>query len=710
MSETVSPSVQEPGEPPALPPLPEHPTPRTQKARGVIALRKWGNYSTTVDGVLIQHEDDVLCLPDDQDGDPETAASWEGKFGRPCPPRPEHGFVESRVVKGREDVRMLLREAQQQFPEAELLITPFVEAGHSAVATPTIVSVGPGHEGATGGHHAIRFAYPSNFAALGLPLEESGVVDTPYLEVVYRKGTSQGVVSPTFVQLRDGPALPLTKDFIPARITVTRVEVAEGDLIAWGKRVVTLAKEPGVVVTHVGGSLASHFGVHCMSRGVPIVTSREVTVGEVLEKEVPKPLDFSQVKRGLLEGFAFEFTDPAQFKAAITLALLACHGLGVNEAGENSRLFGVGIAFLLRVSWALGIGESRYCKTSALLSGELAGLKGEARQTVYKKALMIWDVNDSRRLAIQAAHAFRHGQFSGGYGGIKWFACLWCTFKVDTAVRTFLATPTDASLNLIRRWVNHTINQAHNNGWWYNKLLQHEILDQASTANPQVLWPLLPFIYEVLATPQVKVVQPQKWKALPPTLTDVSPLVAALGGKVETVTETVPVGKVPALPTSPDPSLVVQMRPLGKGQVRIQWKGPGAPGSEHALSPLSAVYSAFEAFYTSVPQGDLLPSTAGTAALYVALVRQGCDYGFTWKGKWYTMWTWTPALAEVTHEGTSSVTHSHIPTIFLAEIEEGATEELAGEVESVTAVASGESWLAEAEEAEEEEEEEDDDE
>src|SRR5688572_14500286 len=80
--------------------------PSTQKSRGLLALM--GQTSLAV--LRILH----LAKVKEPIEIPALLKSWftngAGVFARPCPPTPQHGFVESRVVKTEEDIELLRLE------------------------------------------------------------------------------------------------------------------------------------------------------------------------------------------------------------------------------------------------------------------------------------------------------------------------------------------------------------------------------------------------------------------------------------------------------------------------------------------------------------------------------------------------------------------------------------------------------------------------
>ena len=126
--------------------------PKTQKARGVALIKS--NFGS------FQFRTRVKCLPfkliqEESDIDDPMFAITEPLFARPCPVKPQHGFVDSRIVKDKKAAKRVFREALEADPKAEMLLMPLVKADFSAIWAPGLLSIGPGNDGATSGHKSL---------------------------------------------------------------------------------------------------------------------------------------------------------------------------------------------------------------------------------------------------------------------------------------------------------------------------------------------------------------------------------------------------------------------------------------------------------------------------------------------------------------------------------------------------------------------------
>jgi hypothetical protein len=262
--------------------------PKTQKAKGIKVIQGI-HFGASVGAVGI-HAIFPVNKPT-----PTTVVFNPAPFARPCPPSPEHGFVESRIVKSQEELESLRLETLEVNPESEILVMPLVDAEINMIWTPGLLTVGPGHDGATSGKGVISFplAGLNPIPKIHLNSADIGEEKWPYLEAVkgkVNKDYGGYAVNPEVTQLRSGPILKIiSQDFIPTEITVKQVCKTNGeDLLEWAKKVKALAAaneecaDGSIVVWHPTGGITDHFSVHCREQGVPIMLSREPVVGEVL--------------------------------------------------------------------------------------------------------------------------------------------------------------------------------------------------------------------------------------------------------------------------------------------------------------------------------------------------------------------------------------------------------------------------------------------
>ena len=124
--------------------LPMANIPRTQKSKGLLALLGvYPHHVTPVVRVLQKPEDltSVINFP---------------YFARPAPFEAKHGYIDSRIVHNRAECHALLMEVLADDPQGEVILCKFVKDTHyNMVWTPTSLTIGKGHDGATAGKHAV---------------------------------------------------------------------------------------------------------------------------------------------------------------------------------------------------------------------------------------------------------------------------------------------------------------------------------------------------------------------------------------------------------------------------------------------------------------------------------------------------------------------------------------------------------------------------
>ncbi|WP_263356612.1 hypothetical protein [Acidicapsa ligni] len=436
--------------------------PRTQKARGIAALAQF-QAAHLVPPFQVYPADRVL---------PEQLI---GYFSRPCPMRPRHGFVDSRTISNVEDGQDLIRRTLDADPEAEIVTMPLVKAAYSGIWTRGSLTVGMGHDGATCGTSAWSIPALGNLVS-DFTMGEAGVQDTPYVEVLWPKDDS----GYRLVQLRDGPELPQTADFIPGRMKVERVIVAYGDLLAWEEEMQDA--ETGTVVYHPNGSLASHYAIHAVLNCVPLLISREPQVGEWLEPkgEAPRGSDIEALRAGFHLALSLKVT----YEEAAHVMLAGCHHLSV-WTGKHDDLLGLALGFAYRLTIAAALGEMRHVPDSGRDRDEI-----ECRDDVYDAC---WNAMraPATRSSYEAALRDFHGLiWKRGYGGAKWFYfARWAAL-----LHNHLVT---GEAELALQTLNQLVHCAHNNGWAFNKFVPNEMLTQTARNPISTLILCGPLLYRV---------------------------------------------------------------------------------------------------------------------------------------------------------------------------------------------------------------------
>lgn len=484
--------------------------PRTQKARGVAALAREclpvPRYAVVSSDTDI--DDAVLLF---------QAFNYATIFARPCPTRPRHGFVESQVislsdpVRARAQLAALLQAAQALDPDAELLVMPFLQAAYNVITAPGRVAVGPGHSGATAGSNAVEVPWvgydpsdPLN-GAIVRAVASAGISSAPYLEWIITPTCLRMMAAEAIpVQLRDGPAINAQRDAIPRRMRVKRVVVVEDvssvNLIEWESFVASLDPSSDVVYLP-GASLASHAAVHCVARGIAVMTSRKPLVGEIIEPTIAEEYDAHAFIDGLARGFAMPLSRSTQSATRATrFALYALHNTAVLR-GSATAYLGVAAAILVRIGLALILGEFRHHPAGRqLLRGFGCGTVADPsdRDAIYE-SLLVSEDNFLHALSLStlAMQVFLSGTWRDGYGGKAWYACARAWYRLARAVRLVIRHPSARTLGCVLAEMNRVVNVAHNNGWWMDKVISSSDFMDAAANHPRFAASAAVFAHEL---------------------------------------------------------------------------------------------------------------------------------------------------------------------------------------------------------------------
>lgn len=441
-----------------------HHKPRTQKGIGLEVLRSI--YGSTVLNVCcyLQSAEDVSKMFD-------PVGPF---FARPCPSRPRHGYIDSRVVKSEDEVLALLSETLKDDPKGEVMITPFINASHNAIWTPGALVIGKGHDGATAGKDTITIPLAGMVhSLLAGKLEEAGIgsQEWPFIEMV------AGETGTILTQLRAGPKMEgVGGDYIPSPTVVQRVIEAKGDLQAWEKFVEEM--EPGDVVWHPGGAMSDHYSIHAFTHHIPIIFGEKPEVGQELnpthEVQTYNPqsmLEGIAVGEALpITGGGYTYNGVANY--ACTVMLIALHN-ATALTGENSKWIGMAAAIMMRLGGTALMGEARH----------FSNPKGLSRDAVYKRAFRL-DLSRHRSKLTSLINVFRYGDFGGGgVGGRKWAQCGVATVGLFNSVRDLAKDPTPQTAANVVKALNVAVNQAHNGGWWLNKFCAESTFNEAQSGS-----------------------------------------------------------------------------------------------------------------------------------------------------------------------------------------------------------------------------------
>lgn len=455
---------------------------KTQKAKGLLALKKHYGYETPVIRTLsiIQSKEGVEKV---------KSGSY---FARPCPLTPRHGFVESRVVTTKGEILKIFEETIAADPEGEVALTevlPQHENLLNAVVTPHSLCVGKGHDGATGGKNTVTIP----LAPIGVApayqynedlIQEAGIKTYPYVEaVVGQQGSGDGAI---LTQLRDGPVVSETGgDWIPIETIVTKVVKPDGDLLKWE----TLMKEAqkGWVVWNPGGGPTDHASIHARLHDVPIVYGKtEPLVGETLVPTAKvEKFDTDALLRGAIIADEIDFTkNPALRRSAVNLLLLALHNASV-MTGESTKWLGFATVAMLRLGSLALRGEARHVVKYNV--GGSYSTPMVARESVYDRYAKR-SVSFHRACVGRLVNLFRYGPWpSGGIGGIKWAKCGNSLIPLFNALRDLARDKDDKTTKALILALNVAVHQAHNGGWWLNKFAHGHAPSEVPAANPAAI-------------------------------------------------------------------------------------------------------------------------------------------------------------------------------------------------------------------------------
>lgn len=466
---------------------------KTQKAKGFLRLKSHFGLTIPYPYSIITEDDDIKYVIEGDD------------FIRPCPVRPRHGFVESRAMRSTpENVRLVWDEARAADPEAELIVCRQINAKWNAIITPSMLAVGPGHDGATGGRESVSFplmgVLPPEIADES-KLMVSGVdikVDDPYLELVKRVGDGVWI----YTQLRAGAKVPKAPDYVPERIRVDRILEASGDLMEWEQQVKWIEK--GTVVYHIGGTLISHYGVHCVTNKIPLMTTRVPVRGEVLEEcGLNIQYEPATVAKGLALGSMIPLLDNGTYRNIrdfLPLMMTTLHNAPAMGNGYGVWL-GFAVGIMMRAGMAASHGEARHADVK---------IKGYSRESIYETALR--DFFGARRTLGRAQFAFVNHKWNGSFGGKPWADCTRSIFNLDKAARDILREPTEAHRIALVNALNAAVNQAHNGGWWLNKFINQDYFTAASSQSLIALHRVLNVL--IPCNDYFKSISEAEWKAV----------------------------------------------------------------------------------------------------------------------------------------------------------------------------------------------------
>ncbi len=399
-------------------------------------------------------------------------------FFRPCPKTPRHGFVDSRVCTTWEQVEALYNETLKADPEAEIIIMPEITAESSAVATSTMIAVGPGHDGATTGHNTV--VYDLHSAEIKKDIAQKARLkegEEGYIEAVYDGRFTY------LVQLRGGPKVGQAQSrMVPRPVHAVReIVVADGDLLEWEGRMASLKEDhKGVVVWSPKGSMLSHYAVHALLNGVAISFEESApTIGEAFlspenaagQAEWDREAIARGAARAMIEAKSGRLSDKKALSFALTFAATGIHSAMSLRNSASAELLGGASMTLLMLAAAACCGESRHKEDVRDMAGVSAN-----RHEVFVRCLA--DYMSSRPLLRLALDSFGMDTWGASYGGVKWANC--AANAIDLENELFAVIRGEGSVDEVVKMSHRLLNAVHNGGKLLNKFGNTQILDIAA--------------------------------------------------------------------------------------------------------------------------------------------------------------------------------------------------------------------------------------
>lgn len=447
--------------------------PQTQKARGIRLTRYYGVPTSCV---LNAKRVTEVSL----EGYSESSKLGSlPAFARPCPMRPRPGFVESRMVNNWPEIVSLAHETVVEDPDGEIVLVPRIDnCVASAVVTEGMITIGQGNDGATSGRDSTTlFIAPHGEHIFdSIKLKEAGILENAHYELVITEGFAAYIV-----QLRDGPRVEQQLDYVPEETVVKSVVKAEGSLLEWERRFNERdLTASGVVIWHPGGSIGSHYGLHAIQHGVPVVTTHEPQVGDVLScAKTVMPLSAQDVLRGIaiVDQYAGDCSKPFNEnigQLACRLVVTTLHNSPyLRNTKEGQVIIGMALNCALRLSLMAVAGEHRNRRVSER--------NGTARSLIYAAA---WAQPMIVRRRLYRLHkAYMAGRWRKGYGGKPWAECTEATVRLMNAVQQFIRLNGQQQLDEAMLALNHLVTTAHNNGFFLSKFMSSNEFNYAASFN-----------------------------------------------------------------------------------------------------------------------------------------------------------------------------------------------------------------------------------
>lgn len=421
--------------------------PKTQKAIGLFALSKFkdGHYPNGPKWIIPKYKL-ISSIKD-------ITKFTKPVFARPCPIKPRHGFIDSRVVSNKTQLIDLFSLVKKEDEQAEIILMSKIEAELSAVLTPSQITIGPSNDGATKGEKT--FSFPIAGVKRNKALEKQAkVLDTPYYELLKHKNKIY------VVQLRDGPASGCG-NIIPQSLTVKKViTINNQDLMQWEKLIA--GAENGTVVYHPGGSALSHYSVHAIINKIPVLFDQKPSIDDKLSTNFKSEPKVNAFLKGIKNGLKHK--DNKNLSKMLGIALFAVHNSNaLINTKDGAELAGFGIGWLYKLSLATLKSEIRFNDYSVSLATR-GKVINESLESSFK----------ARKNLYGYFKEFSIGSWKCGYGGAAWAECAAKTIRLDNSITDFLSVSNEKNLMALIVSANIVVNLQHNNGFMLDKIMGND--------------------------------------------------------------------------------------------------------------------------------------------------------------------------------------------------------------------------------------------
>lgn len=455
-------------------------------------------------------------------------------FARPCPVRPRHGFVESRLVRNEKELLALLCETLEADPLGEVMLMRKLSGHASAVATDAGVVWGKGNDGVTAAKGK-QWSIPVPAVAPHSNLTASMRHRSDHLKADIKGGIFIECVenhgSVMLVQMRDGPeATPVSGNYVPRRdyhvkevLALNAWEQGDVNLLEWEKRV--LGAPDGTAVYLQGSSLTSHLAVHALARKLAVVTEgKKPRVGALLQPAENQPHGLNVADYGTMAK-AIRKRMPGAKRSRAAYAVGVLHAMSAWGAEKHLlQMRATGAAMMARLLVSACVGEARHFYAmgpgsrdkkarSAINWKSILGRQlkrpsdGRRSSGVIRSAVLekVYRYSLPRLLELckQAEKDFSgdwgqegHNEYDrdgvriwvdgdSGFGGPNWERSAKVARELIEALLKFERSPTAKRWERVVMGYNKGVAAAHNGGRLLDKWAQWSEID-ACARNPQL--------------------------------------------------------------------------------------------------------------------------------------------------------------------------------------------------------------------------------